>query len=125
MADTPITAVMNVAVPTDDQDRARAFWVDVLGCEERMDTELAEGFRWIEVAPPGAPTAIALVAASEGNPVGGDTGIRLRTPDAAALHATLEGQGLEVGELLLWDTAPPMFHFRDHDGNGLYVVQDD
>jgi hypothetical protein len=29
-----------------------------------MDAELAEGFRWIEVAAPGSPVSVAIVAAA-------------------------------------------------------------
>jgi hypothetical protein len=38
-----------------------AFYRDMLGFEVRTDTEFGEGFRWIEVAPAGAYTVVALV----------------------------------------------------------------
>lgn len=41
------------------------------------------------------------------------------TPDARAAHATLIELGLDVGELLDWETAPLMFTFCDFDGNRL------
>jgi hypothetical protein len=37
-----------------------------LGLEKRADFPYREGSRWIEVAPPGAANAIALVSPSEG-----------------------------------------------------------
>ena len=56
-------------------------------------------------------------------PTGIDTGIRLVTPDARAAHERLGGLGLDVGELLDWETAPLMFSFTDFDGNRLYVSE--
>jgi len=32
--------------------------------------------------------------------------------------------GIPVGELLRWEGVPPMFAFRDPDGNGLEVTQE-
>jgi catechol 2,3-dioxygenase-like lactoylglutathione lyase family enzyme len=117
------THVSTVAIPVTDQDRAKALY-EGLGFEIRFDAELQPGFRWIEVAPPGATTSLAIVPTGDDLPTGIDTGIRLITPDARAAHAELSGLGLDVGELLDWETAPLMFTFTDHDGNRLYVTQD-
>ena len=81
------------------------------------------GGRWIEVAPPGAEVTIALVPTREKTPAGVETGIRLKTADAAAVHAALQAGGIDVGELLRWPGVPPMFALRDQDGNGLEIVQ--
>jgi catechol 2,3-dioxygenase-like lactoylglutathione lyase family enzyme len=116
------TGLSTVAVPVTDQDKSKALF-EGLGFETRFDAELGEGFRWIELAPPGAVTSIALVACGEDLPTGIDTGIRLVTPDARATHATLLSLGLDVGELLDWPTAPLMFSFCDPDGNRLYVAE--
>ena len=89
-----------------------------------MDAPFGPGQRWVEVAPPGAGTTIALVAAREGAPAGVDTGIRLTTGDAAADHADLRARGVDADpELLNMGGAPPMFTFRDQDGNRLVIVQ--
>lgn len=116
------TGLHTVAVPVTDQDRAKELF-ESTGFETRFDADLAEGFRWIELAPPGAATSIALVAASDDLPTGIDTGIRLVAPDARAAHEALRARGLSVGELLDWDTAPLMFSFRDPDGNRFYVSE--
>jgi catechol 2,3-dioxygenase-like lactoylglutathione lyase family enzyme len=63
------------------------------------------------------------VPAREGVPAGIQTGIRLKSPDAAASHSALEAQGVEVGELLRWPGVPPMFVLHDPDGNGLEIVE--
>ncbi len=123
MTTTHLTGVHTVAVPVADQDRALAFYTGMLGLEVRMDGELQEGFRWIEVAPPGATTSLALVHADVGRPTGVDTGIRLLTSDAAADHEALAAAGADVDELLRWEGVPPMFALRDVDGNALYVME--
>ncbi len=118
------TKISTVAIPVSDQERTKALF-EKFGFETRFDAELAPGFRWIELAAPGAVTSIAVVATGEHLPTGIDTGIRLITPDARAARDELAGLGLEVGELLDWETAPLMFTFTDYDGNRLYVTQAD
>ncbi|HKS48863.1 MAG TPA: VOC family protein [Amycolatopsis sp.] len=121
---TVITGVPVVGVPVTDQNRALEFYTGTLGMEKRVDVPLAQlGGRWLVVAPPGSPTGLALVPAHEGVPAGVETGIRLATPDAAALHAQLRERGVTVGDLLRWEGVPPMFAFQDPDGNGLEIVQ--
>ena len=116
--------VRAIAVPVDDQDTALAFYRDVLGFELQMDEVIGGQMRWIEVAPPGASTSIALVRSGPELPSGIDTGIRLVTTDAAADHDALTASGVDMAtELLLWDGVPPMFSFRDPDGNMLYVSE--
>jgi hypothetical protein len=116
------TGLSTVAIPVTDQDRTKAL-LELLGFETRFDADLGEGFRWVELAPPGAATSIALVATAAALPTGVDTGIRLVTPDARAAHSELVAQGLSVGELLDWETAPLMFSFCDPDGNRIYVAE--
>jgi lactoylglutathione lyase len=121
---TAITGVRTVGVPVTDQDRAVAFYVDLLGLEKRMDAPVEQlGGRWIEVAPSGAATTIALVPSAAGAKAGVETGVRLAVADAAALHKELVERGVDVGELLRWPGVPPMFSLRDPDGNGLEVVE--
>ena len=66
---TRITEVGRVIVPVSDQDRAIDFYVGQLGFEKRADTPYGDGARWIELAPPGGSTAIAVVLPREGDPV--------------------------------------------------------
>ena len=119
---TRITEVRTVGIPVDDQDRALAFYVDKLGFEKRMDASFGEGERWVEVAPRGAATSIALVRASDALSAGIDTGLRLASEDAAADHATLRTLGVDVDpEVIPYPV--PMFPFRDPDGNRLIIVE--
>jgi lactoylglutathione lyase len=118
-----ITGVRTVGVPVTDQEQALSFYVGTLGLSKRVDVTMPGGRRWIEVAPGAAATSIALVAAHEGVPAGVETGVRLTTASADALHAELRAQGVDAGEILRWPGVPPMFGFRDQDGNGLEIVE--
>ena len=112
-----VTRVGTVIVPVSDQDAAFAFYVGTLGFEVRRDGEFAPGQRWLEVAPPGAATTIALVP-------GDAIEVSLTTGDAEAAHAALLEAGVDVdAELLRWENVPPMFTFRDPDGNPFRVVE--
>ena len=55
-------------------------------------------------------------------PTGVETGIRFVTADADADHADLHARGVDTDEVLNWKGAPPMFAFRDQDGNGLSLI---
>jgi lactoylglutathione lyase len=118
-----ITGVRTVGVPVADQDRALEFYVGTLAFEKRLDVPMGEGKRWIEVAPPGETTTIALVPTHEGVPTGVETGIRFITPDADAVNADLRARGVDTDDVLRWEGAPPMFAFRDQDGNGLEIIE--
>ena len=119
---TSITQVGTVGVPATDQDRTLAFYTDVLGFDKVRDVPFGDQ-RWIEVAPSGGGTTVAITPLGESS-VGIDTGIRLTTDDAEADHAAMRGHGVDVDpEILRYPGVPPMFSFRDPDGNTLYIVQ--
>ncbi len=120
-----IAGILNVAIPVSDHDRSIEFYTGTLGFEKRRDVPFGPGMRWVEVAPPGSVTTIAL-APPHGRPTGIDTGIRLGTHDADAVHAELAGQGVDVdAEVMRFGAGvPPMFFFRDPDGNTLVMVED-
>jgi predicted enzyme related to lactoylglutathione lyase len=120
---TNITQVGTVIVPVSDQDRALEFYLGKLGFEKRMDASFGAGERWVEVAPPGAATTIALVPRREGDPTG--TEVSFTTRDAEADHATLRARGVDADAALIrmGDQVPPMFTFRDPDGNRFRMVE--
>ncbi len=120
---TPITGMRTVGVPVTDQGRALSFYVDALGFETRLDVPMGDGARWVEVVPPGTAVSIALERAHQGHPAGVETGVRFSTDDADAAHAALRSRGVDVGDVLRWPGVPPMFAFRDQDGNGLEIVE--
>jgi len=119
-----IVGVNTIGIPVEDQDRALAFYRDVLGFEVRVDAPIPQtGGRWIMLAPPGSAVSVSLVLADESAPAGVETGIRFEAPDAGQVHETLRERGAEVGELLRWPGVPAMFAARDADGNRFEVVE--
>jgi hypothetical protein len=71
-----------------------------------------------------APTTIALAPPGGEVKPGIDTGIRLLTGDADGAHTGLIEAGADAdAEVMRWPGVPPMFSFRDPDGNTLYVVE--
>src|SRR5438874_8261401 len=99
-----ITEIGRVAVPAADQDRALDFYIGTLGFELRSDETFADGkMRWIEVAPAGASTAIAIAPPMEGGPTAVDTGIVISTTDIEADHAALKAAGVDAdAEIARW-----------------------
>ena len=124
---THIRQVGTVMIPVSDQDRAIEFYVDKLGFEMRGDTPYGDGERWVEVAPPGAATTIALVLPRDGLSTGIETRVGLTTQDADAALADLRAHGVEADEAVsrMGDPVPPLFFFRDPDGNSLLIVERD
>src|SRR5262245_27511681 len=122
---TRISKLGVVVIPVSDQERAIEFYVDTLGFEKRDDVPFGNGYRWVEVAPQGADTTIAIVPPPPGKPTGNvETGIGLDTDDIDALHAELKALGVDVDDEVsrMGDPVPPLFWFRDPDGNTLMVA---
>ncbi|WP_426566484.1 VOC family protein [Angustibacter sp. McL0619] len=119
-----ITHVSVVAVHVEDQQRAVSFYTEVLGFEIRRDAPYGDGARWVEVAPEGGQASLSLVPAHGAAAAGVDTGVRLVADDAQRAHSALVAAGADVdADISRWPGVPPMFSFRDPDGNVLYLVQ--
>jgi catechol 2,3-dioxygenase-like lactoylglutathione lyase family enzyme len=121
-----ISKVGRVCVTIADTDRALDFYTGTLGFEKVVDVPMGEGMRWVEVAVSGAETTIALAPPPPGQDAGGSqTGIILDTSDVDAAHAALKEAGVDVDDEVTryGDPVPPMFWFRDPDGNSLIIVQ--
>jgi hypothetical protein len=95
-----IRDLRTVGIPVVDQEQALAFYLETLVFEKRLDVPMGEGARWIEVAPPDATTTIALIRAHDGLSAGVETGIRLTTPDAEAIHANFLAHGIDADDVL-------------------------
>lgn len=116
------TRVQSVSVPVSDQDRAIAFYTEVLGCELTLDQEIWPGARLVIVTPPGSDVAILLLPPDSEIPVA----VRMGTDDATAAYARLRAAGatLHNDEVLHLEGSPPMFAFADPDGNNLVYLQE-
>lgn len=122
---TGLTKIANVMIPVRDQNAAITHYTEVLGLELRIDMPFGDGDRWIEVGAPGAESTIALCPEREGGwEVGRMSGITLATLDIEGLHARLTEAGVDADDIMrAGEPVPPMFFFRDLDGNTLLAVE--
>jgi len=122
MSTPQITHVGTIIVPVADQDQALEFYTATLGFEVRIDAPFAPGQRWVEVAPPGAQTSLALVP-RDSAPAGIE--ISLATRSAEGDHGDLRTRGVDADPELIrmGQGVPPMFTFRDPDGNRFRMVE--
>jgi catechol 2,3-dioxygenase-like lactoylglutathione lyase family enzyme len=121
-----ISKVGRVCVTVADTDRAIDFYVGTLGFEKVVDVPMGPDMRWVEVAISGAETTIALAPPPPDQQAGGSqTGICFDTSDVDGAHAALKAAGADVDDEVsrYGGPVPPMFWFRDPDGNSLIVVE--
>jgi catechol 2,3-dioxygenase-like lactoylglutathione lyase family enzyme len=119
---TPTLRIQTVTIPVADQDRALAFYRDVLGFEVRADTAFGDQ-RWLSVAPAGSAVDFTLHPPFPGQAgPGWQQGIVLHTDDIQGVVAALRAAGTEVTEpeSVGWGTQS---QFSDPDGNGFVLLQ--
>ncbi len=122
---TKVDKLATVVVPVSDQDQAIQFYTEKVGLEKRVDVPFGDKYRWVEVGPAGAETTIALAPPPPGKSTGNvETGISLHVEDVDGYHAELKDSGVDVDAEVsrMGDPVPPMFWFRDPEGNTLLVV---
>jgi catechol 2,3-dioxygenase-like lactoylglutathione lyase family enzyme len=123
-----VSKLANVIIPVADQDRMVDFYTETLGLEKRADVPFGDEVegRWIEVAPRGADTPIALCPPGpKGESGQKDTGITLQTDDIDGYHAQLTDKRVDVDAEVsrMGEPVPPLFWLRDPEGNQLMVVE--
>jgi len=111
-----------VSVPVSDQQRAKRFYLDVLGFALVRDEPMGPDMRWIQRAPAGQGVTIALVTWFEQMKPGGLQGVMVNTADIDTEHALLRSRGLGIGEIKEepWGRYAM---FNDPDGNGWILRQ--
>ena len=116
------TQLSVVSLPVADQERALRFYVDVLGFTVVADAPF-DGLRWLQLAPRGGGSSIALVTWFEQMPAGSVQGLVLGTDDVHGDAAGLRERGLELA-----DPVEEFFgthtSFTDPDGNGWLLLQE-
>src|SRR5499427_6561287 len=90
-----IRGVKFVAIPVSDQDRALAFYTDVLGFRLLTDQPFSENQRWLELGIPGADTRIVLFRFGERLQPGGQLNITLWADDVEGTARELKAKGVE------------------------------
>ncbi|MDQ6805469.1 MAG: VOC family protein [Actinomycetota bacterium] len=120
-----ITTIGLVIIPSTDQDKAIEFY-EALGFEKRTDVPMGDQYRWVEVYPPSGTTGIALAPPREQDATAVQTGIALPTDDIEKTYAHMKSLGVDVDVEIsrMGGPVPPMYWFRDADGNTLLVVQE-
>jgi catechol 2,3-dioxygenase-like lactoylglutathione lyase family enzyme len=116
-----ITQISVLSLPVTDQDRARDFYVDVLGLRLLRDDPMGPGMRWVQVAPPGAATSITLVTWFETMPAGSAKGLVLETDDLDGDVARLRERGVAIEGDVQEQPWGRFVTFDDPDGNGIVL----
>lgn len=125
-----IQRVGTVSIFVSDQDRAKAFYTDVLGFELRRDEPLYPGAvnRWLSVAPKGAETEVILYLMDENwehykSVFGQSQALTFTVNDIPTLVETLKSRGvtfIDEPETQPWGT---FVTIQDSEGNRLLLVE--
>lgn len=115
-----ISSVQLFSLPVADQDRAREFYVDVLGFDLIRDNPMGPDSRWVQVGPHGGSTSITLVTWFDTMPPGSVKGTVLETDDLDGDVERLRGRGVQIGDI---EDQPwgRFVTFDDPDGNGIVL----
>jgi predicted enzyme related to lactoylglutathione lyase len=102
-----------VVVPVSDVDRAKGFY-ESLGW--RLDADLAvdDGYRVVQLTPPGSGCSIIFGQGVTAAPPGSCDGLQLSVYDIDEARADLVGRGVEVSELFHDETG--IFHHAGTEG---------
>ena len=103
-------------LPVSDQDRAMAFYRDVLGLSVATDQQYGSGWRWIELEVAGSPTRILFERRADEKP-GEQPSLILVVDDVDAVFGELKAKGVAFDQepidapwapkeryALLWDS---------------------
>lgn len=126
--------VQSVPVFVADQERALAFYRDVLGFKVLMDYQMTPDFRWLVVTPEMGETEIILYCPAQSvngeaaeeirQRIGIWTGMILHTQDIATAHRLLAAKGVMFHwgpKRQPWGAYEALF--SDVDGNQFHLVQ--
>jgi catechol 2,3-dioxygenase-like lactoylglutathione lyase family enzyme len=102
-----------VVLPVSDVDRAKGFYE---GLGWRLDADLAvdDGYRVVQLTPPGSACSIIFGEGVTSAPPGSSEGLQLSVYDIDAARADLVARGVEVGET--FHDVTGVFHHAGSDG---------
>jgi catechol 2,3-dioxygenase-like lactoylglutathione lyase family enzyme len=109
------------SLPVSDQDRARDFYLDILGFELVADTAMGPDMRWVQVRPPGSQASITLVTWFPSMPAGSVKGTVLETDDLDRDVTALRDRGVPIDGGIQEAPWGRFVTFDDPDGNGLVL----
>jgi catechol 2,3-dioxygenase-like lactoylglutathione lyase family enzyme len=125
-----------VLLPVADVDRAKSFYTEEVGFNLDVDTSPAEGFRIVQMTPPGSACSVTIGTGITKAVPGSVEGLHLVVTDIVAAHDELVERGVDVSEVRHmaadgWKPGPDpqradynsFADFRDPDGNA-WVLQE-
>jgi predicted enzyme related to lactoylglutathione lyase len=118
-----LSHVSFTTIPVDDYDRAKAFYVDVLGMVERSDAAMGSE-RWIMLEVPGSRTRVHFDR-REGETQALRPVLPMIAPDVAGAVETLRTRGAEIvrePEPAEWDAETTYAMIRDSEGNLVMIA---
>jgi catechol 2,3-dioxygenase-like lactoylglutathione lyase family enzyme len=116
-----ISNIRIVSVPVSDPNRAKEFYVNVLGMEVLQDSPMGESMRWIQVGPKGSEASLSLVTWYDAMPAGSLQGLLLDTPDIESAITEFATKGLIVDTEIDEQPWGRFVTFNDPDGNGIVL----
>ena len=113
-----IKSIGTVAVYVDDQAKALDFWVNKVGFVKKADNDMENGFRWIEVAPKDAQSALVIYP-KQLMPIWNElkASIMFECSDLAKVCELLKSNGVELTREPQQMTWGVFASFKDDDGN--------
>lgn len=111
-----------VILPVTDVDRAKDFYVDVVGFVADHDERVNESLRFVQLTPPGSACSIAFGEGLTESEPGSVKGLQVVVDDIEKTRDDLSRRGLVLGEIadLAWGR---FLYFKDPDGNAWSVQQ--
>jgi catechol 2,3-dioxygenase-like lactoylglutathione lyase family enzyme len=88
-----------VLIPVTDVDRAKAFYTEKVGFNLDVDSEPADGFRVVQMTPPGSACSITIRTGLTDAEPGSVRGLHLVVSDILAVRDELVERGVGVSEV--------------------------
>ena len=111
-------------LPVYDQDRAKQFYIDALGCSVAADSPMgADGWRWIEMGLPGARTNLHFIRRAD-DTASEEPVLVLVVEDVAGSVAELRQRGVSIvtePHSPAWQPGKTVAEFRDSEGNRMIL----
>lgn len=113
-----IKSIATIAVYVDDQEKALDFWVNKVGFVKKADNDMGHGFRWIEVAPKDAESAIVLYP-KQLMPIWNELkpSVVFNCTDVDKYFKELSGKGVEFSREPQKKGQTTFASFKDPEGN--------
>ena len=96
---TSTLSIEVITVPVSDVERALRFYVDQVGFTLDVDYSPNDGFRVVQLTPPGSSCSIQIGTGLTDTPIGSLRNVYLVVTDLEAVRNRLRERGIDVGEI--------------------------